>query len=301
MWVLFLLVLCVNAQRGSGSDAGDVTPGSKPSAEKTMTDGCGLINGSAMLSIARHFRYPSRPTAIQGRIAGAKGLWVLHPDDRDPEAPPRIWIRNSQNKINLPAYTQLDRGRRIFDLVAPQRVSTPYRLSAQSLVNLSHNGISNQLFISLMIHGLTESIRGLTEWNAPNAMIRLWDAINKSGHVTGVRYQRQAGGSSRALGFQGRSYGQQDEEATDESDEEEAGPYTDSGRHKYSGLPVSLYESAMELVQAGFHPLQSPYLREKLSRIVTYAIDDSLEKFWIPVEQSLEGFIIPGTTSTCFF
>jgi hypothetical protein len=52
----------------------------KPPAEKIMTDGCGYISGAALTTIMRVMKYSSRPTAVQGRIAGAKGMWVLHPD-----------------------------------------------------------------------------------------------------------------------------------------------------------------------------------------------------------------------------
>jgi RNA-dependent RNA polymerase len=45
-----------------------------------MTDGCGYISGAALTTIMRVMKYSSRPTAVQGRIAGAKGMWVLHPD-----------------------------------------------------------------------------------------------------------------------------------------------------------------------------------------------------------------------------
>ncbi|TFY58923.1 hypothetical protein EVG20_g7977, partial [Dentipellis fragilis] len=93
--------------------------GGKTPTEKVMTDGCGFMNGAALIHIAQHLQLPTRPTAVQGRIAGAKGVWLLHPTDRLSTEPPRIWIRDSQNKIKLPALDALDRAHLIFDLVGP--------------------------------------------------------------------------------------------------------------------------------------------------------------------------------------
>ena len=91
-----------------------------------MTDGCGFINRTALTLIARRFTLPhGMPTAVQGRVAGAKGMFMLHPYDRHPE--PRVWIRDSQNKIKLP---KLERWHRILDLLKfAQPVSHPLQLS----------------------------------------------------------------------------------------------------------------------------------------------------------------------------
>ncbi|KAA1474045.1 hypothetical protein DENSPDRAFT_882495 [Dentipellis sp. KUC8613] len=97
--------------------------GGKIPTEKIMTDGCGFMNGAALIHIAQHLQLPTWPTTVQGRIAGAKGVWLLHPTDRLSTAPPRIWIRDSQNKIKLPAPAALDRAHLIFDLVGPARLS----------------------------------------------------------------------------------------------------------------------------------------------------------------------------------
>ncbi|TFK17046.1 hypothetical protein FA15DRAFT_578600, partial [Coprinopsis marcescibilis] len=51
--------------------------------------------------ITKQMAYEYLPTAVQGRIDGAKGLWVRHPTDEDLDTP-RIWIRASQNKIKNP-------------------------------------------------------------------------------------------------------------------------------------------------------------------------------------------------------
>lgn len=58
--------------------------------------------------------------------------------------------------------------------------------------------------------------------------------------------------------------------------------------------PVALYECAVELVQAGFRPDQLKDLRDKLKKIIEMTIQDVIDKFQIPLPQSLSNFIIPG-------
>ena len=72
----------------------------KAPTEAIYTDGCGLINGAALSAIARQMGYEERPTAVQGRIGGAKGLWVLHPRQQSHTGVPKIWIRPSQRNIH---------------------------------------------------------------------------------------------------------------------------------------------------------------------------------------------------------
>lgn len=204
-----------------------------------MTDGCGFINRSALKAITQRLGYPTVPTAIQGRIAGAKGLWILHPTDD--ESNPTIWIRDSQDKIK---YCHLDRAHRILDLVHvshPAPSSSICHLSMQSVMNLSFNGVPNEVLVSLMKEGLEESVKPLMEWSTPNAMLALWDAINRAGRVSGTRLSRVAAGRSRALGFSGREWGNsyasgaESNELWEDSDLEDAAQAISSGRNEYSG------------------------------------------------------------------
>lgn len=271
-------------------DASDWTPDQgKPPAEKVMTDGCGFINGAALVMITKRFSYPSRPCAVQGRIAGAKGMWILHPTDHDHMEPPRIWIRESQNKIDLPR--PLDKPHRILDLLCASKPNGPTTLSTQSIINLSHNGVPDEVFISLMEQGLREEFRALTDWKKPNAMVDLWNAVERVGHVSGARTQRLARGASRVLGLQGRDWGHEDEPVDPEIDNE---PAVYSGRNDYSGNPLSLHETTVELLQSGFHPSESKLVWENLKHIITLAIDASVKKFHIPVPESLEALVVPG-------
>ncbi|KAF8215655.1 RNA dependent RNA polymerase-domain-containing protein [Mycena galopus ATCC 62051] len=258
---------------------GDAT--TKPPSEKIMTDGCGWINRSALLLITNRIGYPSLPTAVQGRIGGAKGLWTLHPTDEDQK--PKIWIRDSQLKIKLSGNLRVHR---IFDLLRasrPSQTDARQRLSQQSILCLSFNGIPDEVLVSLLVEGLEATVKPLLDW-APGAASSLWRAIDQAGNVSGTRLQRIAASKSRTLGFRDREPNEQDAqpEPADDSASTTSGF---SGRDK-SGGPLSLHERALELIQAGFHPKTSAYLNDKIRYIVKNEINAVVNEFRISLPES---------------
>ncbi|KAG1886291.1 RNA dependent RNA polymerase-domain-containing protein [Suillus subluteus] len=271
----------------------------KPPAEKIMTDGCGYISGAALTAIMRVMKYSSRPTAVQGRIAGAKGMWVLHPDPAHQiaDGQPSIWIRDSQNKINLGSLHEVDSAHRIFDLLAPSRVTGPSRLSSQTLVNLAHGRVPLSVLKDLMADGLHEEVRQLTEWSGPDSMLMVWRAVEQAGRVVTSRLRRRIAGQARALGLGQLRPTEEPAAGIDDGDDVAVSPSlgnsVNRGRNPYSGEPLTLHESVLELLQAGFHPLKLDRLFYKLEYVVTQVLDDYIEKFHIPVKESLEAYIIP--------
>ncbi|KAG2141030.1 RNA dependent RNA polymerase-domain-containing protein [Suillus clintonianus] len=270
----------------------------KPPAEKIMTDGCGFISGAALTAIMRVMKYSSRPTAVQGRIAGAKGMWVLHPDPAHQlaDGPPMIWIRDSQNKINLGSLHEVDKAHRIFDLLAPSRVTGPSRLSSQTLVNLAHGRVPLPVLKELMADGLHEEVQQLTEWTGPDSMLMVWRAVEQAGRVVTSRLRRRIAGQARALGL-GQLRPNDELAEIDDNDDaavnQAVGAPVHQGRNPHSGEPLTLHESVLELLQAGFHPLKLDRLFYKLEYVVTLVLDEYIEKFHIPVKESLEAYIIP--------
>ncbi|OSD01194.1 hypothetical protein PYCCODRAFT_1392370 [Trametes coccinea BRFM310] len=290
--------------------------GKKAPTEEIYTDGCGFMNGAALSAIGQRMGFSGRPTAVQGRIEGTKGVWVLHPRDHDPHATPKIWTRDSQRKIVLD-HSKLDAAHCIFDLVAPPRVILPSRLSRLTVMNLSHNGVPKDVFVQLMQETLEKQVRELTQWTRPQDMQLLWEKINRLGHVTASRIQQYALGASRALGLSGRiredefpsdepadpitelldvigAEGLSDEEAaTLLSEIESAGALPSRLRNEFTGEPLTIHGAVMDLLQAGFHPLRLPILYEKLKTITVKAIEDIVKEFHVSVPMSAEAFIVP--------
>ncbi|THU92070.1 hypothetical protein K435DRAFT_672820 [Dendrothele bispora CBS 962.96] len=272
----------------------------EPESYQILTDGCGFINDAALQGITRVMRYSSLPTAVQARVAGSKGLFTRHPTDQSPQ--PRIWIRDSQRKIK---YAHLCRAHRIFDLVSvshPSPVSSSIHLSQQTVLNMSYNGVPVDVFKKLMEQGLKEAIEPLVQWEGKLATVQLWDAINKAGKVTGSRLARLAPMMSRAMGFSGREWKRSEDNGAGSSRDGEEPSLSDasvaeyySGRNEYSGAPISLHESALELVQAGFNPRDNKILWDKIQWIVKQTISNYIEKsrFPLPEGTGIEAFVIP--------
>jgi hypothetical protein len=117
-----------------------------------MADGCGFINSTAAIAIRTKLSLAYRPTAVQGRIKGAKGLFIIHPADTDPE--PKIWICPSQDKMAYSKSEPLDRAHCILDLLTVSHHSEPIALSRQSILNPAHNVIPDDVLIEFLIKGL---------------------------------------------------------------------------------------------------------------------------------------------------
>ncbi|KAF9471940.1 hypothetical protein BDN70DRAFT_868854 [Pholiota conissans] len=261
-----------------------------PPADKLMTDGCGIINHAALLLIVKRLDYENIPAAIQGRIDGSKGMWILHPSDSSPE--PKIWIRTSQNKIKNRSF---DRAHRIFDLLEPSRASAPISLSKQSIVNLFCNGIPQETLENMMQDGLEQEVAPLLEWDKPNAMVYLWNNLNKTSGISGFRARRLAVSLNRALGLEHREWGHKAISADIEEivKPDDILPATLSRRNVHSGEPDSFSEFAMELIQAGFNPAENKPLYEKIRYVVSDNIKSNVEGFRIPIKESLRAFIVP--------
>jgi RNA-dependent RNA polymerase len=223
---------------------------------------------------------------VQARVAGAKGLWILHGEDRSPTEPPRIWIRDSQRKIKYPG---LEGAHIIFDLVSQStHITVPASLNYQTIMNLAENGVDSEVFQELMRSDLTEIFNSLTQWDGPGAMPLLWNIINNMGGVTRIRLQRMAHGLSRAIGLANRF--EMDRE-DDNGDSEEEDSSLDSN---VSDSDKSLHGAVLALIQAGFNPISSPILYQKMRYVIKKAVEQHLQGYHIKVRQSAQAFIVPG-------
>lgn len=266
--------------------------GEKVSAEMIMTDGSGLINKAGMTNLFNSgvVNLCQQPSTIQFRFIGAKGMLLLHPSDNAEE--PKIWIRCSQKKINLP--TPLGREHCILELLCPSRVVTPSHLNTQVIMNMAHNGVPSESFSRLTDEDLSNTIRPLKDWRSPVAVAQ---AVYRLGRINGVRLQRIAPGNTRALGL-ARDFHREDQFEDDIEEElrlSGAQPPGYSGRCVFSGAPFSVHESAFELLLAGFQPPELEYLYKKIHSITALAVDGATKNLRITIAQSLEAYIIPGT------
>ncbi|KDQ11268.1 hypothetical protein BOTBODRAFT_177510 [Botryobasidium botryosum FD-172 SS1] len=264
-------------------------PGKAPS-EKILTDGCGVMNRAASRFIADKLRLSSMPVAIQCRIAGSKGLLLLDPEP-DQEHP-MVWVRDSQVKMKL---GQPDRAQLTLDLLRSGHFKGPANLSAETIINLSHNGVPISIFIDLMTNALKEEVALLTSWHGPNAMLQLWNAVSRAGRIIAGRIRREAVGTARAKGYgeerESKDYG--DEDDIDDGDESVAW-FPD----EISGLPSTLDESVLILLSAGFRPDECPVLFGKLKSVIDAHLKTIVRRCRLPVNHSLDAFVVPDPSGT---
>jgi hypothetical protein len=193
-------------------------------------------------------------------------------------------------------------------------------LSMQSILNLYFNNVPEETIVNLFREGLKEEMMPLLEWDS---MVLLYDAVNKAGGVSGSRMVRIAAGASVALGLQRNSWGHEDVDSEESSSQQEmAEPATYTGRNQYSGgelffsffpndcsptsffltddmvdfivAPLALHESLLELIQAGFHPTESKFVQDKLRTVIKTSITTAVEKYRIPLKDSIAAWLIPG-------
>src|ERR1700685_3106397 len=99
-------------------------------------------------------------------------------------------------------------------------------------------------------------------------MLAVAKTVERAGHITGMRLQRVASGSTKALGL-GRDFHRDVDGDGDEDDGifNNAEPQVFSGHESFSEAPRA---SAYELILAGFHPLKLLQMQQ----IVTCVIDN---------------------------
>ena len=265
-----------------------------------IADGCGFMNRTALEFVAQRAGLSEFSCAVQGRLGGSKGVWLLHPDHQLPDnSPPKAWIRDSQQKIihhDLPPRLEDGRSRAyfIFDFVAPTRLVYPSRLNRQVVTNLSSNGVPTSVFSEMLEAAVKKDFEDLTTWEGEEAMEFLLSNVMRLGSVAGMRSVRKAGTMARLQGLRGREM-----EEVPPSQASELGFVEDGWNHDApSGPPVALGEKIFDMLIAGFHPLRSEPLYDSLRQLILNVIHAYVYESRIPIPESCEAFIVPGASTS---
>lgn len=260
------------------------------------------MNRTALELVAQRAGLSEFSCAVQGRLGGSKGVWLLHPDHQLPDdSPPKAWIRGSQKKITHKPPSEFRDGRSrayfIFDFVAPTRLGFPSRLNRQVITNLSSNGVPTPVFSEMLEAAVQKDFEDLTTWEGEEAMEFLLSNVMRLGSVTGIRSVRKAGTMARLQGLRGREM-----EEVPPSQASELGFVEESWNHDApSGPPVALSEKIFDLIVAGFHPLRSEPLYDSLKQLILNVIHAYVYESRIPVPESCEAFIVPGASTQDLF
>ncbi|KAL4070840.1 RNA dependent RNA polymerase-domain-containing protein [Scleroderma citrinum] len=267
--------------------------------DSIMTDGCGFINLSALKRLRAVFGWDVCPTAIQCRIAGAKGLLIVHPDPCTNESDiPCVWLRPSQIKIKYPdSQAPLPKGHVTIDILRSSHMRSPSCLAAETIVNLAENGVPYDVFVNLMMKNLDDIVDKLLEWEGPNATFNLWENIARGGGVVLARMAREAAGEARMRGFS-------DKDMDEDDDEDGLDGFQDSPQSvawwtdEISGCPSSIGEVIVALLDSGFTPHECAFLADKLKHFIRGLVKAYLKHPKLKVAMSCIAWIVPDPSGT---
>ncbi|KAG8764504.1 hypothetical protein FRC12_008067 [Ceratobasidium sp. 428] len=256
-------------------------------AHEIMTDGCGLLNWAALRAVQEKMNWEVFPVHVQARIAGAKGLFMLHPEHRDADEQPQIWIRSSQSKVKLQAKDAWSPFHYALDVCSGPFLQQPSSITYEMILCLSAGGVPDQLLIDL----LRKSIETIASEHEPSSHAHgsqiLWDSIYNAHRVLQNRLRQAVSPEEqRSNGFV--SYNEDGEIIPEEA----ATARWDVWPDLNSGAPASAQEQVLGWLQSGFSPTD-PWVMEKLIYLQSKLITAAINKYRITIPQSLRAHIIP--------
>ncbi|KAF1829490.1 hypothetical protein BDW02DRAFT_146045 [Decorospora gaudefroyi] len=198
-----------------------------------MDDGCCIISVGAARIIWQMCKKATGatgplPSAFQGRIAGAKGLWMISAESftKDPYHLD-LWIKinDSQWKFNPPRKESVHH-HRTFELSDYSSAPSPSELHISFIPILVDRGVPRDVIAGLMFECMETERKKLLEL-LPDS-VKVYDWVHRNGTKS------RAGGEVRWQ----------------------------------AALPVSLEERLKLLLESGFSPVKFPYLAKGLERFI---------------------------------
>lgn len=224
-----------------------------------MNDGCARISKAAAKGIAEHLGLLQVPCAFQGRLGGAKGMWMVDSTDEHlvegEEDEQWIEITDSQLKFEgHPIDTSSPQINRLTFEVNdfPKRLA-PSSLNFQLMPILQNGGVPGVIFEDLLKDDLWTKESELKVAMDDARCLRLWN--QRINPVTEVR--AEAGG----IEFLG-------------------------------GLPDSDAEKINWFIEHGFHPKSCQYLKDKLFKSILAYCHQLEAKMDVGVGQSTYAFML---------
>lgn len=163
-------------------------------------------------------------------------------------------------------------------------------------MNLSSNGVPDDVFTNLMDDCVRDIFKSFTAWDERDAGDMLFSYIYNTEGVLSHRVRELDAARARAAGYDNRhnisNYVAQIDDVHLIGDEV---PDAEDLRYWFSGLSSSLSESSLQMLAAGFNPKDNETLRDKIKNLLTSRINNAIEKkYSILVPLSACGFVVPG-------
>ncbi|GAB1206038.1 hypothetical protein APSETT445_004719 [Aspergillus pseudonomiae] len=131
-----------------------------PSKSPVMNDGCALMSRGLANRICDSLGITGiTPSAFQGRIAGAKGLWMVDKHDSDVSIGSNVWIQISDSQLKIEPHPQVwkepvDEEKLTFEVVKWSKPLHTVDLNTQLLAILEHGGHIKEYIADLTRAGI---------------------------------------------------------------------------------------------------------------------------------------------------
>lgn len=234
--------------------------------EVIMTDGCGLVSAYGMRKICTAVGLPAGdrlPSAVQGRFAGAKGVWLLNEAEphfsRVTDRPPEklISVARSQVKINQKPSENVFTFYvlRFSGLPAPSTLFSPFLPILQNRIGPDADAKITG-FVKSKIREMTESLYSALQ---DPQELRRW--INEQNSIA---------------------------KTTDR----------DMGIETTAGFPTYIVEKIIQMLESGFAPTENRFLAQEVQGAINVMLSLEKKNFKIPCPQSTFLMGVPDWTGT---
>ena len=226
-----------------------------PKPKAVMNDGCAMMSLALAQAIQEQLGLSELPTAFQGRIGGAKGLWMVDYHDSHPGISNRgFWIEVSDSQLKiLPHPSRVDGGgdveQRTFEVLTFSTTAKQAYLNPQYINIL----VDRKVDKSLLRQALQKDVNSYTK--------AYTDAQNSNVSTMSWLFTHHRPGRS-----------------------------ADSIEH-VGAFPRSTEDQIQTLLESGFDNTSSP-LADKLKALLTTTLDKYVERLHIKVEHSTSFFCV---------
>ncbi|CAE6522319.1 unnamed protein product [Rhizoctonia solani] len=253
-------------------------------SHEIMTDGCGFLNYAALKAIQENMAWEGFPTCVQARIGGSKGLFMLHPEHRDPYEEPKIWLRSSQVKIQLnPDKKKWSPVHYILDVLSGSLVPESSSITYEMIMSLSENGVPDQVLVNLLRETIERDALSMEPSSKPHGSQVLYDSVYMTHRVLQSRLRQiispDAHRAQALLEFE-------------KTDDNASLAKWETGPDPFSGQPASSQEQVLGWLQAGFASTDR-FVMEKLVYLQKKLMTAAVKQYRIAIPESTRAFIVP--------
>ncbi|KAL5335828.1 RNA dependent RNA polymerase-domain-containing protein [Aspergillus crustosus] len=240
-----------------------VVPLADPPGHRVMNDGCALMSRQLANKICDSLGITSNtPSAFQGRIAGAKGLWMVDAHQSQITTDDDLWIQISDSQLKINPHPQdwqepVDDEKLTFEVVKWSKPPHPVDLNIQLLAILDHGGHVKDYIADLArlgIQGVARDFEEVLKCNSPILCRSLAQKIRPT--------------SDSGAGFMMQSVRRLEQWMTDD------------------------VEAIIRFSEAGFAPRDFYPLRKRLGRCLRNLLERYVEEMRIEVPLSTYAFCI---------